>query len=240
MKKLIRITFIVFIVNNINCQEGLYGKYKSKEGSVLILNKNKTYSYIKSNFKVVSDVIAIDYDYRSSGKFFKKKNMLILNSKNLKLEDNTKQDIEQNIDFSLKKIKSKDLKVLKDSTRIKLEYNKELISVYICDTNIEKLKNFEDNSNCYKLSKDNFVNSFYDNFFIRVYPNIDNPYVREIINRNFTFLDSKELKKDIDEDLEITIDLDIDIFNFSTFKDEIILFKNNEILHEGQKLKKVD
>ncbi len=213
-------------------QNLLYGVYESKEGSILALKKNKTFHYLKSNDKVVSDVISLGYEYEAYGKFKEKDGMLYLISEELKLKDNP----ERNISLKVKEIDKELDRNWNDSVSVTVNYDKNFITVYLCNTFNEVNLNWEDNSNCYKLTEINKVKGFYENYFLRVYPNLESFKIRSATKINTIYFDSDYLDKEIENDLEIDISFDKRNFGLVFFNNELMLIKNHKIYHEGQEL----
>ena len=224
--------FIILIINSlfISCQSIPYGTYESKEGSELTLNKNKTFNYIKSNSKVESDIISIDFEYESYGEFKQKDNKLFLTSEEIKLEDNP----EQGIVFNVKEIDVEFNRNWNDSVSVTVNYNKDLVSLYLCNTMTETNLDYDDDSNCFKLIERNKIRGFNENFYFKMYPNIDNYILRGRIKVNTICFESEYFNKELENDLEIDLSFDPKNFELVFFEKELMLVKDGKIYHEGQ------
>ena len=225
MKCKILIIFSIFSLT-VSCQSTFYGTYESKQGSTLILNKDKSFVYQRFQSKTELDIISLEHEYDAYGKFKIKDDLLYLTSDKLNLEDNS--------NFKVKEIDIELTRKWNDSINITVDYNDDLVSIYLCNTSNEINLDWEDQSNCHKLNKKNKVKGFYNNYFFRIYPNIESHVMRTKTSINTIYFDSNYLNKEIENDLEIEINFDIKNFGLVFFKKEFLLMKGNKIYHEGQ------
>lgn len=228
MKKSVIIFFLV--VTSSYCQKLEFGIYESKEGSILKLLNNHSFYYKRSKVKIDSDIISLWNDYESYGNFKYNEGLIYLCSDELKLES----QIERGIIFNLNEIEKELKPGLELENKIIVNYNKELISVYLCNTGIEIDSNYDDISNCFKLDKVTKTKNAFEKFFIRIYPNLNNYETRGLHTFKTLYFDSKKISKKMENDIEIDISFEMKNFDLVYFNNELMNFKNGKIFHEGQ------
>ncbi len=230
--KLILLLFICATIHT-TAQKIKYGKYESKRGSSIILNKNNSFEYVKSNAIIYSDIILYDFDYTSFGKYRQERNILFLNSDDLHIKNNEKKEVKLLINETNTENRKK-----YDSINVKANYDSTLIKLYLCNTGIEINNNADDMSTCLRIYSENRLPDFGNRkYFLRIYPNIDNYRVREQQNIRTLYFDSEMLEKKKGTNLELSLDFKLNNFNLVFFDQEIFLIiDENTIFHEGEEL----
>lgn len=206
-----------------SCQN-LKGVYQSKNGSILELKKDHSYTYVKQN--VFSHLV--DTELLSQGVFEVKKNILILKNKSA----------EEKIDkISIKEIDINSTR--KDSIKVNLHTNTKQFKVFVCDTGLELLKKDNDYSGCYPLNEGlNKISKIYpEKFHFRIFPNIEEYSFRMNFDKiNRLYFVSRDFTKRLNTDLDINIEFDPRNFLNSSNEEEIAIIKEKTIRFLGEDL----
>lgn len=211
-------TIILIAQNNT-----FYGTYRSKNGSFLKLNFDNTFYYQKKT-TTIQDVISLDVEGYSFGKFRREKNFLRLNT--FLSKKNIDSLINNNIELKEYNIEKRS----KDSIEVKLNLKNSNLKIFMCGAGVELLYNKKDISGCYLLQEKNILPIFTSkDFYFQIFPNIDNSLVRSEYKINTLFFTTKKFSKSINSDLEINIDFDPNNFSFLFFKGEYVMINGNKL-----------
>lgn len=228
MKRKFLVFIIFFQMHNCFCQNIKHGTYLSKNGSSLKITADGTFDYSKEFHQYTNDVYIQKKIEQSYGKYEIKNGLLVLNTE------------ERHIDSIIdKSIRFEEIGVgkTKDSINITVK-NNDFIKVYICYTGLEMTNDIEDVSHSFFLSKNKIkVPKFYTDYLsIKIYPNMDNYYMRSGLSdiKRICFESKKIIRHDSNKDILIEIDFNIFNFYYVELNDEIVLIENNKLKFRGE------
>lgn len=230
LKRLLNL-LILLATTSVCSQERTF--FESNNKSYIVLNENDTFEYVNYDYFSNRDggTNFFEINFFSKGKYHKEGSFLIFNSINPKIEDFEKSSL---------KIVEKTSETNNDSIQFGVSYDKRSYKIFLCGTGIELGYDVVDASGCYELYDKNIIPHLgSDDFYLRIYPNISNHFIRSI-DFNQNFFDSKYYKKDSFSNVEITLDFNLNNFKFKALEDEMLFMEGDKIIHNKMIFYKVD
>ena len=211
------------MISTVNFSQSISkGVYKSKNGSVIKLNKNNTFYYEKNEI-YTSDLVIEDLKEFSYGNFFLKNGYLLFNSS----KNNNYIDSILNKSFILKEIDHNK----SDSIIISInDLNPNITNLYMCGDDLYNEEDINDVTSCIKVyDKIKIKKNYSDNYYFLIYPNIDNHMIRST-NLNTIFFKTKFYKNSFHKDLLINLNFQPLYFSYIELQNDVVLIRNDKKL----------